>query len=69
MSRSNRKRFADMTLAELEAYDQTDSYQRGRADAFDHGEPSTVLEYWGREEPNDAELRLIVKNILQKMPG
>jgi hypothetical protein len=62
-----RKRFSEMSVAELEAIDNSDRYLRGRADAFDHGNPETVLDYWHRETPDDTELRAIVKNILERL--
>lgn len=62
-----RKRFREMTATELDAFDASDRYRRGREDAFDHGNPDTVLEYWERAEPTDAELRVIIKNVLQRL--
>lgn len=59
-----RKRFSEMTVEELEAYDASDRYVAGRADAFDHGNSETILEYWDRDEPSDAELRAIIRNML-----
>ena len=64
-----RKRFADMTDAELEAYDASDRYTCGRRDAFDHGKPETILKYWEREEPTLEELCTIVKNLLSHHQG
>ena len=64
-----RKRFEDLTVEELMAYEQTEMYARGRSDAFDHGKCETILEYWNRDEPTDDELRSIVKNLVAKMEG
>lgn len=64
-----RKRFSEMTVAELEAYEQTERYSEGREMAFDRGNPETILEYWEREEPTDTELRIIIKNILYRIRG
>lgn len=64
-----RKRFSEMTLEELQALEQSENYIRGRRDAFDHGNPDTVLEYWNHEEPTDEELRVILKNILYRLGG
>jgi hypothetical protein len=66
---SRRKRFNEMSLAELEALETSERYAKGRSDAFYHGNPDTVLEYWEREEPTDTELRVIIKNILYRMGG
>lgn len=67
MSRSNRKRFADMSDAELIEYERTENYRIGRADAFDHGNPETILEYWDRGAPEYAELLSIVRNLLGRV--
>ena len=64
---SKRKRFYEMTNEELTELDNSERYTKGRAAAFDHGLPETILEYWERQEPNDSELRAIVKNILGDM--
>lgn len=64
----SRKRFADMTLSELEAYEEGERYQTGRKDAFNHGNPETIIEYWDRDAPNHDELLIIVRNILSRMP-
>lgn len=63
-----RKRFHEMSVAELQAYEQTANYRTGRADAFDHGNPETVLEYWEREAPNHDEPLAIVRNLLGRVP-
>ena len=62
-----RKRYSEMALEELMQEDAKDNYERGRADAFDHGKPETVLWYWEQEEPTDEDLRSIVKNMLRRM--
>lgn len=62
-----RKRYSEMSLEELMAEDARTSYEHGRADAFDHGKPETVLRYWEQQEPSDDELRIIVKNLLERM--
>jgi hypothetical protein len=59
-----RKRFYEMSVSEMQAYEQSEQYRVGRADAFSHGNPETVLEYWDREEPTYAELTTIVRNLL-----
>lgn len=62
-----RKRFYEMSVDELNAYDQSESYRTGRADAFDHGNPETILEYWGRDAPTHDELLVIVRNMLSRL--
>jgi hypothetical protein len=59
-----RKRISEMSDAELSAYDQSESYRIGRADAFDHGNPETILGYWKRCAPDHDELLAIVRNLL-----
>jgi hypothetical protein len=63
----SRKRFVEMTVEELTAIDNSQRYIIGRSDAFDHGKPETILEYWEREEPSNNELVSIIKNILNRM--
>jgi hypothetical protein len=65
MSRG-RKRMEDMSTEELLAYERSANYRIGRSDAFDHGNPETILEYWERDEPTDVELRAIVRNLLKR---
>lgn len=70
--RAGRKRFEDMSLEELQAYERTENYRIGRADAFDHGNPETILEYWERgaptyDEPTYDELLVIVRNLLGRI--
>lgn len=67
MSRG-RKRFSEMSVAELEAYEQSERAVRGRQDAFDHGNTETILEYWDRSAPTYDELLTIVRNLLTKLP-
>ncbi len=62
----SRKPKPEPTLAELEAQDAADRYRNGRADTFDHGAPLSVLWYWDKKEPNDAELRAIVRSLLRR---
>lgn len=64
----NRKRFSEMTMKELQEYEDTQSYHRGRSDAFGHGNPETIKEYWDRSAPTHDELLLIVRNILNRLP-
>jgi hypothetical protein len=64
---NKRRRFSEMSAEELTAYDQSASYARGRADAFDHGKPETIDEYWEREEPSDAEVRVILRNVVRQL--
>lgn len=66
MSRK-RKRFEDMSVAELQDYEQTDAYTVGRRDAFDHGNPETILEYMERDAPTYDELVAIVRNLLGRV--
>ncbi len=67
MSRG-RKRFEDMSIDELLAYEQSSGYAIGRAAAFDYGNPATILEYWTRDEPSHSELLAIVRNLLRRAP-
>lgn len=62
-----RKRFHEMSVQELTAYEQSQAYRVGRADTFDHGNPETILEYWDREEPSHQELLTIVRNLLGRI--
>jgi hypothetical protein len=62
-----RKRFDEMTVAELEAYERSSNYDIGRQAAFTNWLPETIIEYWLRKEPDDFELREIVKNMLRQM--
>lgn len=57
-----------MSISELEAYDQSERYRTGRQDAFDRGNPETILEYWDRDAPNHDELLAVVRNILSRTP-
>lgn len=66
MSRNNRKRCVDMSLAELEAIDRAENALRGREEAFSHGEPVAILLYWYRHPPSDDELLIIVRNMLER---
>lgn len=63
----SRKSWREMSDAELEAIDNVYAYTRGRADAFDHGKPETILEYLDREDPSKEELLVIIRNILTRM--
>jgi len=64
---SRRKRFEDMSTAELLEYEKTERYAHGRADAFNHGTPATIKEYWNQEAPTPAELLEIVYNLLGRV--
>ena len=65
---SKRPNYREMDLAQLEAIDHDDRIRTGRADAFDHGKPETILKYWDEYgEPNPSELRTIVRNILERL--
>lgn len=62
-----RKRFDDMSTDELLAYERSENYRIGRADAFNHGNPETILEYWERDAPTHDELLAIVRNLLRRV--
>jgi hypothetical protein len=64
---SRRKRISEMSDAELIVYEQSENYRIGRTDAFDHGNPETVLEYWERDAPTHDELLSIVRNLLRRV--
>lgn len=57
------------TMAELEVEDKAERYRTGRADAFDHGKPETILRYWGMYSPTTEELHTIIRNMLDRMTG
>lgn len=57
------------TMAELEVEDKAERYRTGRADAFDHGKPETILRYWAMYKPTTEELHTIIRNMLDRMTG
>lgn len=61
------KPLSKMSLEELMAIDRETSRREGRADAFDHGNPETVIRYWNDQEPSLEELYVIIRNILERM--
>lgn len=62
-----RKRFSEMSLEELQAYEVSENYRTGRADAFSHGSFETIMEYWDMSAPTYDELLSIVRNLLGRL--
>jgi hypothetical protein len=63
----SRRDLHGMSLEGLMAIDAAESAARSRADSFAWGKPEKILGHWECKDPDDEELREIVKNILRRM--